>query len=98
MTSRSRAHAFRPSVLAPLLVEAVPTSMPGPSPVPEVAERVSARAHAAGALPGVALVPSTPDEDHPAAGGRETTDGIRFLGAGWAADAALFAQYRRRSN
>lgn len=76
---------------------AIPVSSVAPLPVtgaqPEVAERVSARSHAAGAAAGITLVPDVLDDaPHDA---EVSIDGLRFLGAGWAADAAVFAAYRR---
>jgi len=97
MSSITRSHAVSPLRTQHLRTEPVRTAPvlvalpePAAASMPEVAERVSARAHAAGAVPGVSLVPGVEDEP--------STDGIRFLGAGWAADAAVFAQYRRRGD
>lgn len=69
------------------------TQVPSTGALPEVAERVSARAHAAGAAAGIALVPDAVDDAPRDA--EVPTDGLRFLGAGWAADTAVFAAYRR---
>lgn len=98
MSSITQSHAVHTRVTAPL--RAVPLAVPvqgvveeDPAPV-EVAERVRASAHVAAGAAGVDLS-ATPA---PASSGdaTDTGSGLRFLGAGWAADAALFAQYRRR--
>lgn len=94
MSSISRSHAIHPSVTTPVLVSSLP--QPVRAPQHEVAERVPASAHVAAGAAGVDLTTSA--VPLPAGEPVQPASGIRFLGAGWAADAALFAQYRRRGN
>ncbi|WP_314140105.1 hypothetical protein [uncultured Plantibacter sp.] len=104
MSSITRSHAVHTRVTAPL--RAVPLTEPMPGLRDEaaeqgvVAERVSATAHVAAGAAGVDLTTSVEPTQTPAAaaGGTDAGTGLRFLGAGWAADAAVFAQYRRRGN
>lgn len=102
MSSITRSHAVHTRVTAPL--RAVPLAEPTPSRRDEaaeqgvVAERVSAAAHVAAGAAGVDLTASVEPTQAPAAGDTGAGSGLRFLGAGWAADAAVFAQYRRRGN
>lgn len=104
MSSITRSHAVHTRVTAPL--RAVPLTEPMPGRRDEaaeqgvVAERVSATAHVAAGAAGVDLTASVKPAQAPAAGtdGTDAGTGLWFLGAGWAADAAVFAQYRRRGN
>lgn len=102
MSSITRSHAVHTRVTAPL--RAVPLPEPTTSRRDEgteqgvVAERVSASAHVAAGAAGVDLTTSLASAETPAAANSDAGSGLRFLGAGWAADAAVFAQYRRRGN
>lgn len=98
MSSITRSYAVHNRVTAPLRVVSDPAPVPSRpddgAEQPEVAERVRASAHVAAGVAGVELSASAPT----AADGTDPGTGLRFLGAGWAADAAVFAQYRRRGN
>ncbi|MBF4568055.1 hypothetical protein ITJ57_04660 [Plantibacter sp. VKM Ac-2880] len=94
MSSSTQSHAVHTRVTAPLRAVPVQGAVEeDPAPV-EVAERVRASAHVAGGAAGVDL--SAAPAPAPSGDATDTGSGLRFLGAGWAADAALFAQYRRR--
>jgi hypothetical protein len=98
MSSITHSHAVHTRVTAPLRVVAEPAPVPSRrddgAEQPEVAERVRASAHVAAGAAGIDLSASAPT----AAVGTDPGTGLRFLGAGWAADAAVFAQYRRRGD